>query len=131
MIQRIHDLFITGSAHAATPPPPDRTGDAPHRHGDPTSPRKRGEVNPLKLVRKTSESRHSVSARSSIIPSVCCESQFFPGRPRLRGEVKYLHVTTLMESLGSLFPRPMHKTAFDGQEQQIEAVAQRAGGEDR
>src|ERR1700676_3992400 len=50
----------------------------------PTSPSKRGEVNPHKLLPKKSranipESRHSVSARSSIIPSVCCESQFFPG----------------------------------------------------
>src|ERR1700730_16506009 len=78
MIQGIHDLSITGSAHAETPPHPDRTGDAPHRHGDPTSSRNRGEVNPLKLVRKTSESRHSASARSSNAPSVCCESQYFP-----------------------------------------------------
>jgi hypothetical protein len=46
--------------------------------GDPTSPRKRGEVNPLKLVRKTSESRHSASARSSNAPSVCWESRYFP-----------------------------------------------------
>ena len=50
----------------------------------PTSPRKRGEVNPHKLLPKKSranipESRHSVSARSSFIPSVCCESQFLPG----------------------------------------------------
>jgi hypothetical protein len=56
--------------------------------GDPTSPRKRGEVNPLKPVRETSLSRHSVSARSSNAPSVCCESQYFPGTAlRARGEV--------------------------------------------
>jgi len=60
MIQGINDLFITGSAHAEAPPHPDRSDDASHRRGDPTSPRRRGEVNPLKLVRKTSESRHSV-----------------------------------------------------------------------
>jgi hypothetical protein len=56
--------------------------------GDPTSPRKRGEVNPLKPLRKTSESRHSVSARSSNALGVCYESQYFPRTAlRLRGRV--------------------------------------------
>jgi hypothetical protein len=118
MIQGINDLFITGSAHADRPPHPDRTGDAPHRRGDPTSPRKRGEVNPLKLVRETSKSRHSVSARSSNAPSVCCESQYFPGtalrlrrggvggggrgsesESRARGEAKLPRVNVRIQSL--------------------------------
>jgi hypothetical protein len=49
------------------------------------SPRKRGEVNPLLHFceqnnrANISEFQHWVSARSSIPPSVCCESYFFPG----------------------------------------------------
>src|SRR4051794_27250314 len=42
-----------------------------------------------KLVRKTSEPRHSVSVGSSNAPIFCCAPQYFPRTAlRLRGEVK-------------------------------------------
>jgi hypothetical protein len=52
MIQGAHDVSLSGSAHVDAPPHPDCSGDALHRHGNPTSPRKRGEVNSLTLLRE-------------------------------------------------------------------------------
>jgi hypothetical protein len=46
-----------------------------------TSPRKRGEVNPVKLLRKTSESRHSVSAKARMRQVLVANRNCFPGQP--------------------------------------------------